>query len=579
MIYKTYLPKEHRALYLRAQRELSIALSNVTFLLEDHLNDVEFLNSDEYIYWYDKLIEKDVQFGIMVKLILEQLFNTKPVYYTIPSLCDCVLATEQGHYTEPLGTVNFDLNSFVDEAYVDIFQENPDMKHTRTITFQVTEDCNLACTYCYQCAKTKNKMTFEVGKELCDNILEGSKGFKDFINPDKVHTLIIDFIGGEPLLEVELIDAILTYFRRKAIAMKHPYAEYFSASMSTNGTLYFTDKVQKFIAKHGRVTSVSITLDGTKELHDKCRVFHDGMPSYDIVHMAVKYQLDKGLCPGTKITVSPDNINYLDQCLRQMISEGFKQINCNTVYEKGWEIIHAQTLYNQLKSFTDWFIENKYNPYDIRISILDEMKGCPDFETNNNNWCGGTGDMLAFDYKGDMYPCIRYMATSLGDQQKPLLIGDLKNGLFVTEEHKQIRDTLDAVTRRSQSTDSCFYCPISTGCAWCSGYNYQELGTPNARVTYSCDIHKARSLALVYFWNKNYAALDIQNVKNLWVPKNWAIPVIGQSEYSALCALVQKRSGYVNKNAVQVRYNPISYINHASTSLELESLEILKTED
>jgi hypothetical protein len=67
---------------------------------------------------------------------------------------------------------------------------------TQTVTFQVTDDCNLACKYCYQTHKGKKKMSFETAKKMVDLLLSGNKGVGDYINPQKSPGLIIDFIGG-----------------------------------------------------------------------------------------------------------------------------------------------------------------------------------------------------------------------------------------------------------------------------------------------------------------------------------------------------------------------------------------------
>ena len=86
---------------------------------------------------------------------------------------------------------------------------------TQTVTFQVTDDCNLACKYCYQTHKGKKKMSFETAKKMVDLLLSGNKGVGDYINPQKSPGLIIDFIGGEPLLEIELIDQIGAEFKKR----------------------------------------------------------------------------------------------------------------------------------------------------------------------------------------------------------------------------------------------------------------------------------------------------------------------------------------------------------------------------
>ena len=162
------------------------------------------------------------------------------------------------------------------------------------------------------------------------------------------------------------------------------------------------------------------------------------------------------------------------------------------------------------------------------MSIFSLQCGLPEDESMNNNWCGGTGLMLAFDYKGNAYPCLRYIETSSNPSLDLFIIGDLESGINNNEEHQNKVNCLACITRRSQSTDECFNCPISMGCGWCSAYNYEEFGTPNKRATYICDMHKARSLINFYYWRKKGILFPLN------CPKDWAIEIIGEEEFSNL---------------------------------------------
>ena len=96
---------------------------------------------------------------------------------------------------------------------------------------------------------------------------------------------------------------------------------------------------------------------------------------------------------------------------------------------------------------------------------------------------------------------------------------------------------LKNIDRRTQSTDECFYCPIGEGCSWCSAYNFQEFGTPNKRATYICEMHKARSLANVYLWNKYYQKHNVNKKFTMHCPKEWALNIISEDEYNMLLEL------------------------------------------
>lgn len=159
-------------------------------------------------------------------------------------------------------------------------------------------------------------------------------------------------------------------------------------------------------------------------------------------------------------------------------------------------------------------------------------------ENDNQNWCGGTDmDMIAFDYKGDIYPCIRYMESSLNNRQKAIKVGNIDTGYLSSLEEKENLKLISNITRRSQSTNECFYCPIAAGCAWCSGYNYEEFGTPNKRATYICCMHQARALANVYYWNTLYKYLNIDKQFKMHIPKEWVLNIIDEQEYDYLLQL------------------------------------------
>ncbi len=76
----------------------------------------------------------------------------------------------------------------------------------RNVTIQVTEDCNLQCSYCYQGAKTKKIMSLETGKRIVDMLLDGTGNIKSYMNTDEIIGVVLDFIGGEPCLQIDLID-------------------------------------------------------------------------------------------------------------------------------------------------------------------------------------------------------------------------------------------------------------------------------------------------------------------------------------------------------------------------------------
>ena len=443
-------------------------------------------------------------------------------------------------------------NEWISKMYPELHQQdfenlepNKLGKLTRSFTFQVTDKCNLACTYCYQINKSTRRMKLEDAKLAVDKLLSGADGFHDYINPEISPAIVLEFIGGEPFLEIELIDQIVDYFREQAILLNHPWAKMFCLSICSNGVLYTDERVQKFLLKNNDCLSFSVTVDGVQELHDACRIFPDGKPSYHLAHGAALDWMSRGYQMGSKITISPNNVTYLADSMKQMIDDGYYEINANCVYEEGWELKHATELFNQIKRFTDDTVED-YDYNTINISLLNN-NGVPLSVLDNKNWCGGTGDMLSMDPDGFLYPCIRYMESSLGNQRPPIRIGNIHDGLMLKQCEKDCIKCMSSVTRRSQSTDECFYCPIAQGCGWCSGYNYQTFGTVNKRSTFTCIMHKARSLATCYYINKHIASGDEGNPQPIFLPETEAVEIIGREQYDELVRLTKSLGGYINQ--------------------------------
>lgn len=291
-------------------------------------------------------------------------------------------------------------------------------------------------------------MSWEIAKQLIDDLLYDKY---DYINSSNTLGIILDFIGGEPFMEIELIGQIVEYTYNTMIELNHPWLYYSVVSLCSNGVLYTTPKVQSFFKKYGYLCHLSISLDGNKELHDSCRIDLDGKGSYDKVIEAVKlYREQTGGEAPTKMTLSPSNISYLSQAVLNLINENYKEIHLNYAYEPGWTIEHAKILYNELKIITHYIIDNNlYNK--IYISLFDEDLGQPMAEDDNANWCGGTtqGGHITIDYCGRIFPCLRYMNSSLNNRQKPICIGEVGKGILLTEEEKENFKKIDNITRRS----------------------------------------------------------------------------------------------------------------------------------
>ena len=398
---------------------------------------------------------------------------------------------------------------------------------------------NIAVHNCYEINKSQKDMSWDVAKDIVDWMFEQYETEGSPLYGCQVP--ILEFIGGEPLIKLDLIEKILDYFWTKAINLNHIWAMTWKCNMTTNGVLWFEKNMDAFINKFGKnKMSITITVDGFKELHDSCRVYPDGRGTYDDVYAAVSHFHDKYLMQNhdTKLTISPENLPYLKKSIDYFISEGYNVIYANPIFEADWTASQAYDFYDAMKYISDKIIEE--NRPDIYIALLDKDKFDPVPENFNSNYCGGTGKMLAFDTEGNIYPCLRYMGISLGDEREPYMVGNVYDGMCHNDVEKHRWETLNAITRRSQSNDECYYCPIASGCANCNAYAYQIYGDPNTKNTKICVMHKARALANAYHWNNFYLKRGYGEPFKMNIPKEWALEIIPEDEWNMLKSLEEE---------------------------------------
>jgi len=288
------------------------------------------------------------------------------------------------------------------------------------------------------------------------------------------------------------------------------------------------------LRKYKNFVSLNITIDGPKEIHDTCRKDFSGEGSFDRSIKAWEhwYHEVRVNTPDTKVTIAPENLSQLESTFDFFLANGCTTIHANPIFEHPWTIREASEYYHILIRIADKLLKIE----GAESSLFSDFKGKPLPPEDTNNYCGGTAAMLAFDPEGKAYPCLRYMASSLSPERKPIVIGDT-HGIYNTPEYKAIYDDMKAVTRQSQSLQECLDCPVASGCSWCSAENYNEFGTYNKRSINICWMHRANSLANVYYWNKYYKLHNIKNTFPLYLPRNIAEKIITNHEYNELYML------------------------------------------
>lgn len=370
----------------------------------------------------------------------------------------------------------------------------------KSITFIVTKDCQLACKYCYLVGKNVHeRMPWEVARQAVDYILDHEAEMKE-------ESVVWDFIGGEPFLEIGLIDRICDYLKTEMFRRGHHWFNSYRFSFSTNGINYHEDRVQRFIEKNRDHLSIGITIDGTERKHDLNRVYKgSGRGSYRDVVRNIPLWLAQFPGAGTKVTISSADIPYIKESVLHLYGLGIHEVNINCVFEDVWQEGDDRLFEEQLTALADAIIDGGLYE-DYACSFFSEHIGKPlDCRLQNGNWCGA-GRMLAVDAEGNFYPCTRFAQYSLRSK-RAWIIGNVRDGI----DRNKLRPFL-TLDRCTQSPQKCIDCEVASGCAWCQGENYDAAATPTIfqRATAICLMHKARVRANNYYWNKLFRKLELE---------------------------------------------------------------------
>lgn len=387
----------------------------------------------------------------------------------------------------------------------------------KSITFIVTKDCQLACKYCYLVGKNdKERMSWDIAKAAVDYILDHEEDFRE-------ESVIWDFIGGEPFLEIDLIDRVCDYIKKELYRRNHHWFNSYRFSFSTNGINYDSDKVQNFIKKNQSHISIGITIDGTKAKHDLNRIWKGNgseRGSYEDVVRNIPLWLKQFPYGGTKVTISSADIPYIKESVMHLYSLGIHEVNINCVFEDVWRDGDDALYEIQLMELADTIIDGGYYQ-DYACSFFTELMGKPlDCVLDNQNWCGA-GRMLSIDAAGNFYPCTRFAQYSLRNK-KAWIIGNIHDGI----DKNKLRPFL-ALDRCTQSTQECIDCEVASGCAWCQGENYDAADTPTIyqRSTAICKMHKAHVRANNYYWNKLFRKLELEGKRDDFENKKHSISI------------------------------------------------------
>ena len=365
---------------------------------------------------------------------------------------------------------------FTEDVYRDyIFDFKQRKTVVKALCLHIAHDCNLACKYCFaeegEYKGRRALMSYEVGKKALDFLIANSGTRRN---------LEVDFFGGEPLMNFEVVKKLVAYGREQ----EKIHNKNFRFTLTTNGVL-LDDDIMEFANKE--MANVVLSIDGRKEVHDKMRPARNGKGSYDVI--VPKFQ---------KLAESRNQNNYyvrgtfthfnkdFAEDVIHMADLGFEQISVEPVVappEEDYAIKESdvETLCKEYDKLADEMIRRRdqgkcFNFFHFMI----DLTGGP-CVAKRLSGCGSGTEYLAVTPWGDFYPCHQFVGN------EEFLLGNVDEGITNTKVQDEFKLCNVYAKEKCKDCFARFYC--SGGCA-ANAFNFS--GDINGAYDIGCELQKKR---------------------------------------------------------------------------------------
>lgn len=387
-----------------------------------------------------------------------------------------VTAAELDEMLEDIAALKAAGKLFTEDVYADrAFDFKNRHTELKALCLHVAHTCNLNCSYCFAAQGKyhgeRALMSFETGKRALDFLVENSGSRKN---------LEVDFFGGEPLMNFDVVKRLVAYAR----SIEKEKNKNFRFTLTTNGVL-LDDEVTEFANRECH--NVVLSLDGRKEVHDRLRKTVNGQGSYDVIvpkfREFVKKRGNKGYY--VRGTFTKNNIDFTNDIFH-MADLGFTELSMEPVVcapDEPYALNEADlpTLFKQYEILAEEMLKRKKEgrPFTFYHYMLD-LEGGPCIYKRISG-CGSGTEYLAVTPWGELYPCHQFV----GDPKYSL--GNIYDGIQNTELQQEFK--LCNAYARPDCKDCWAKLYCSGGCA---ANAYHATGSIRGIYKYGCELFKKR---------------------------------------------------------------------------------------
>lgn len=407
------------------------------------------------------------------------MYESTPKEKIITELCDKygVSPDEVAECLSQIEELNAEGQLFTPDTYEDMA---PELKKRtsgviKALCLHVSHACNLVCSYCFAGqGKYHGKsalMSFDVGKRALDFLIENSGSRRN---------LEVDFFGGEPLINFDVVKQLVQYAR----SVEKEHNKNFRFTLTTNGVL-IDDDVIDFCNRE--MSNVVLSLDGRKEIHDRYRVDAKGNGSFDTIvpkfQRLVKARGDKSYyMRGTFTHANPDFLKDINV----MLDLGFDELSMEPVVcapdsPSALTEEDKPVVFKQYEDLAKLMIQRRKEgkPFTFYHYMIN-LEGGPCIYKRISG-CGSGTEYMAVTPQGELYPCHQFV----GDEKFKL--GDIWNGVTNTEIQSEFEGCNVYARQECRSCWARLYC--SGGCA---ANAYHATGSVKGVYKYGCELFKKR---------------------------------------------------------------------------------------
>ena len=345
----------------------------------------------------------------------------------------------------------------------------------KALCLHIAHDCNLACRYCFaeegEYHGRRALMSYEVGKQALDFLIANSGNRKN---------LEVDFFGGEPLMNWQVVKDLVAYGREQ----EKIHNKNFRFTLTTNGVL-LDDEIMEFANKE--MANVVLSIDGRKEVHDFMRPFRKGAGSYDlVVPKFQKFAKSRGeKSYYARGTFTRHNLDFSEDVLH-LADLGFDQISVEPVvadekeeYALKWEDVPK--ICEEYDKLAKEMIKRKKEGKGFNFfHFMIDLTGGPCVYKRLSG-CGSGTEYLAVTPWGDLYPCHQFVG------EEKYLMGNVWDGVKRTDLCNEFKNCNVYAKEKCQNCFAKFYC--SGGCA-ANSYNFH--GSINDVYELGCELQRKR---------------------------------------------------------------------------------------